>query len=464
MDFTQPQPPRSINGFPITFRQVVIDGQDYWVPRGLSRYPQLPGWRLCVAHQDGTEQSYVKDDSGKPVQSLELAYERLISTFEGTLSPFVVDKRSRLPGLGRDPLLDTGFTGVLISRQASKGQKRIVVTVGLTTPTKQGNVEGRRMYVGCISESVFLSTPRAMERHLSTLLGKAVAIRRYYNRLRSRGHSIHKPIPFADVPDDILAQPHTLPNLDLAEIFDSYCVPSSQTGRFTTQGDPGALAARMQSWDLRQKNPAVYLEGRNVKFREVNVEGHTLYLPRGLYRARNEWRVRVTHTEGVFSDSMRDTGDLHENLNQAWKYLVSLFRSLPSPGERATPVKAPILDTGVGRVFIQPMRRVSKLKGTVVWSFAVKCRPEHLTRGRSITVMGGKLEDLTDKALADALCKATAMIRYSEHLNSISPSLELAVVDQSTKIPEEFWPPEPVCTVNTDDLNYYVEQQPDEQC
>lgn len=124
IDFSEEPLPRSINGFPVSFRSMVLpDDRTVWVPRGISRNQFSHCWRLYVVHEAGLLTTNIYDN-GDPVRSLHEAYNLLIGSLEGVISRFDVDRRQRVPGFERDPLIDTGFTGVTVGRSVRSGKSK----------------------------------------------------------------------------------------------------------------------------------------------------------------------------------------------------------------------------------------------------------------------------------------------------------------------------------------------------
>lgn len=94
-----PQTTQSVNGFPVTFRQVTLaDGAILWVPRGISRNDEVRGWRIYMAHEGGLLVANIPDYHGTAQNSLAEAYKILLDAMQGLVSRFVVDERSRVPG------------------------------------------------------------------------------------------------------------------------------------------------------------------------------------------------------------------------------------------------------------------------------------------------------------------------------------------------------------------------------
>lgn len=455
--------PPSINEFPITYRSVTLPcGTNLTVPRGISRNEDGRCWRVFLAHEKGEFSAYVYD-APSPQDSLKRAMELFVDVLEHGTSRFSVDKRQRAPGRERDPLTDTGFTGVSISRSVRQNRKRLVVVVHQMVQLPNGEVEAKGRYVGSIAEEDFDADPIEQEQRFWVLLRQAVAIRRFYNRQRAQGIYPTKPYTFDDVPEATREEPVALPDLDIQAILDSYTVVPRPILPRTTGGDPAALAVRLQSADLSQQQKEVYLEGRCITFYRTDVEGFTFWLPKSIGRARGHWRIKLQHRDGWLCDSVYDDdcgGNLHDSLQEAWLYLVSLYRSTDAPGERAKTSAEPLLCTGVSGVFVQPQRRISKTTGVTNWAFSVVVAQEVASDTlRRQSVGRWAIRDLTDQGLAEALCLATAMMRYRDHLLGKGYSLRDCYVLKSQHIPDDVWPAEPVCPIYADDLRYLAEQR-----
>jgi hypothetical protein len=460
MDFTQPQETLSVNGFPLTFREFVLPGgRSLWVPRGISRNSEMGYWRLYVIHEAGliTRNIY---DAPDALAGLVEAYQMLVDALHGLVSRFDVDKRQRAPGLERDPLIDTGFTGVTIARSSKRAGRRVEVHAKQMIMLPAGDIEVRSYYVGSIREEDVADDPAGQDIKLKKLLIKAVAARRCYNRQRSLGVYGDAVYRFNDVPADVRRQPVELPTLDIQAILDSFVAVPKSFMPATTGGDPVSLAVALQAHDLTKPHRRVSLEGRSLKFIERQAEGHTVYLPMAIYRARNEWRVRVAHTDGIFSDSVPDSdhgGSLLASLQSAWVYAVSLFRAFP-PG-RSRSFKQPLLGTGIPSLSVQPSCRVLTKTNSVRWDFSIRVMQTLDPQSVNTQVTGyWALADVTDDGIRQALRHGAAMLAYRQHRISSGEPVAQVLVDKDD-VPAQFWPDEPVCNITADDLHYYAEQR-----
>jgi hypothetical protein len=469
MNFTRPPKSFSVNGFPISFREIALNsGRRFWVPRGISRNEEAVCWRLYVVSEDEIFTRYVhdQDHEGEPEASLKSAFDLMKGFLQGSTSRFIVDQRARSPGGERDPMTDCGVTGVMISRGSYQGYKRLVVTSHYAYQEPNGNLHRAQYYAGSISERSEQSGLVSLQQALLQHLRRAIDVRRHYNRLRSQGVYPGGPLSHEDVPSDIRAMPVSIPkHIDVAEILDSYMATPWKPRVRTTGGDPSLLAARLQQHDLTHPHKLVYLNGFPLRFRKRHCEGQTLYLPKEIYRARGEWRLRVFHAGGIFTDSVTDDecqGSIDESLRQAWLYLISEIRQSTSYSESQhfRPARNPLLETGIRAVNLliffasgggkrQPMWRVSL--GIV--------QDEGGERMRRTIIRTWTLSMVTDDKLSEALRQGAAMSAFRYHLLNAGIPPEEAVMRKDTPIPEEFWPDTPPCRITADDLHYFVAQQ-----
>ena len=193
----------SINGFYFPYQATEIEtGQILMVPHNVSRMPQK-AWRVYLAHADGEEQRYVFDSQDGPEQSLARAESMLMSMADQFVSPWTQDQRSRRPGPKRK--LNTGVTGVVLSRALNQGSKRLTVLArgqvnGLHT-TKTENVS-----TGVFPYDEFQAAPNRENERLARAFRDAVAWRRAYLDYRaSHGYPDEMPPPeprhYENMPD-----------------------------------------------------------------------------------------------------------------------------------------------------------------------------------------------------------------------------------------------------------------------
>jgi len=260
--------------------------------------------------------------------------------------------------------------------------------------------------------------------------------------------------------------PVTIPDhIDVAEILDSYMATPWKPRVRTTGGDPGLLAARLQQHDLTHLHKLVYLNGFPLRFRKRYCEGQTLYLPKEIYRARGEWRLRVFHAGGIFTDTVTDDecyGSVEESLRQAWLYLISEIRQCHPyfESQNARPARNPLLETGIRAVNLLVFLASGGGRRKPKWRVSLGIvQDEGGGRMRRALIRTWMLSTVTDDKLSDALRHGAAMSAFRYHLLNAGVPPEEAVMRKDTPIPEEFWPDTPPCRVTADDLQFFVEQQ-----
>lgn len=464
IDFTKRPDTLSINGFPVHFRRHEFqDGGVLWVPKGISRIEHARSWRIQVAHEEGTFVDNEQDNNQHPALSLAKAFTVLEKALQNGVSMFKVDTRINPPGSPRDPLLDTGFTGVTISRSVRRGQKALVVAADQSVEQTNGKIAHSPRYIGAITDRDVQRADVDPQEKLTELLTKAVAVRRYYNAQRAKGIYPAMPYRYSDVPATFRRQPVELPQIDVYDLFDSYFVIPRPVQPATTGGDPAALVAKLQASDLTQPQKYCYLNGRFIRFAPTELDGRTFYLPKQLYRSQNQWRIKLPHRDGWFCDAIHDSefgADPEASLKEAWQYLVSLFREYEPPTERIKSVQEPLLAAGVARVFLLALRRVQRRSGAVTWSFTLTLSQEDEPgQSRKVTVGRWSINDLSDESLAEKLRHAEAMDRLRSHRLDQGASLRDAFVNADTHIPAEFWRDAPACPIFADDVRYYVQRR-----
>lgn len=463
-DFTQQQEPLSINGFPLTFRAVRFPGgHRLWVPRGISRNEEFKCWRIYLVHEAGLMALNVADGRNPPVHSLVEAYDILTGELTGVQSRFVVDQRARSPGVERDPLIDTGVTGVKVSRISREGKKVVTVSTQVTVKKPDGSLHFTNWYAGGITERAVETDPMAQERELFRMLRRAIDVRRYFRRLRSEAQYPAAMIRYDDVPEDIRQQPVELPNLDLVAIMDSFMVSPWQPTIRTTGGDPEALAATLKNSDLEEPQKKCWLNGHQIRFSKTVIEGRTLFLTKTLFRTRGKWRIRIYHVEGIFEDAVTDAechSDMMQSLQRAWRHLVDRLISLEACPSRKKVVRMPLLDTTLPGVAVTPLSRIGKKSPKPRWTFSLSYRQKTGdTEERKTTIRTWLLSTITDEQIAHDMAHAAAMVTYREHLLDAGETFENAFVTKATHIPDRFWPHNPVCPFSADDLRYHAQQK-----
>lgn len=467
IDFAQPQSTIAVNGFPLSFRPVTLaEDSVVWVPRGISRNEPGKCWRVYAVGEEGVIEDNFADaeHDSSPLASLKSAYRSLTNHHQCSTSRFVVDNRARSPGFERDPLIDSGVSGVFVSRSSRKDYKIINVVAQVTMQDSHGDLSYQNYYAGGISERSAPTSQGAQQQQFESLIQRAVVVRRYYNQLRSNGLYPRKVITYDDVPDAIRQQPVTIPDhLDLVEILDSYVVREWTPVIRTTGGDEVKLTVELQNHNPASPHKNVWLNGFQLKFKRGVHEGRTLYLPRYLYRARGEWRIRIIHKDGIALEAVSDeeAGGWTESLNQAWTFLFSELRQLVAP-EPSTKryARNELLDTGIRLANIMPARRLTKKDRSPYWTFSLGFSlphngvdPVHCRK----TMSTWRLSKITDEQIREDLIKAAAISAYRQHLIETSSKAQAYAVDRNTPIPERFYPSEPPNPITVDDLKYFTE-------
>ncbi|WP_342632783.1 hypothetical protein [Marinobacter alkaliphilus] len=366
--------------------------------------------------------------------------------------------------MDRDPLVDSGVTGVGIGRVSRDGYKVVVVTTLVSVKSPGGQVRSTHYYAGAVSERIETGIASAQQQ-FEELVRKAIYVRRYYNQIRSEGRFPAKIPRYEDVPPEILEQTVTVPDhLDIVEIMDSFEATPWLPVVKTTGGDPVKLAVALQAHDLRQPHRNVYLNGFHLRFIERTVEGVTLYLPNELYRARGEWRTRIFHADGIEVDTVSDAdtvGGWYDSLSEAWVYLISELRRLTAPAaENRRPAGNTILETGIRAVNLSGYGRKSRRDGVPRWRFTLGIsQVEPSGREKRLVLASWRLATVTDEQIRNDLRRAAATSAYRRHLLENGASVKQAYLPRESVVPEEFWPEDPPCQIKADDLWYFAEQR-----
>lgn len=463
MDFLSEPETQSINGFPVSFRPITLDdGTTLWVPRGISRNRPLGAWHIYVGHEEGTYQNTIFYQNDL-VGSLQTAYRELVDVLSSNRSRFCVDRRNKSPGFERNPLIDTGVTGVVISRNTPKNRKVISIHCAQQIRIPTGRVISTQYYAVGINEQRFLSDPHGASALFHEALKRSVYVRRYYNHLRSQGKHPSARIYFEDVPLCIRRQSIEVPEFDLAELFDSFVAIPKPFKPHTTGGDPSALAVQLQALDLQVPHKMAWLNGFHLRFRPTEVEGHRLYLPKELYRARGEWRIRIYHKEGIWEGAVEDSSEAAGctvALTDAWTYLISQLRACEPSKTTVKSVGTPLLDTGIPRVTLSAYRRKNRRGKWSDWVVRLVLRQAaEKSQNVSVLIASWHLNELKGDELDFALRKAAALHAYRQDLLDREAPLHNCLVTADTHVPASYWPTHPICRISVDDLLYFTEQQ-----
>lgn len=229
-DFTQPQPEISINGFPIRFRRENLDGKTIlWVPKRISRSLESKGWRILINHANGQSYLWEPDDRREPLDSLQTAWERMVLELNQLTTTITNMRRPLKRGPKRNPAIDTGVDGVLITRtKARPGRSKAVgVCLFQWVISEEGMPKSKGVSVFSISESKFLKAPADSQWRFHQALCIATAIRHRYLETVATDGTPRNVITANDLmPEDVPSSP--VRALGLPEIFDSIDVPDSQ--------------------------------------------------------------------------------------------------------------------------------------------------------------------------------------------------------------------------------------------
>lgn len=444
----------------------MASGEVLWVPRGISRNDVSRCWRVYAVSEQGVFACNVSDSEHdySEIASLRQAYKLLIESHNQNTSRFQVDRRKRSPGNERDPLVDSGYTGVMISRNSRKGYKEIAVSSQITIQNPNGSLKHSTFYSGSVSEAARITEPEYQQQKLEFLIHSAVVVRRYYNRLRSNGEYPAGPLRLEDVPNDIRLAPVVIPKrLDVTAILDSYVVREWKPTVRTTGGDPGKLVAALQAHHPEIPYKRILLNGFQIRFIESVAEGQTFYLPKSVYRARGCWRLRIIHRHGIYQDEFTDDNhsrDMLRSLLAAW---CSFFAELlhleaPEPNTRWYATNA-LLDTCIDHIRITPRSRRAKKDQKFHWGFTVMFGAPN-REGIEIRkpLASWRLASVTDEQIDRDLRLAAGLSAYRDYLVTDGRHEEADALGPGSEIPHKYFPEAVPCRITADDLWYHAEQ------
>lgn len=198
-DFTKEQQTQLVHGFPITFRRSVYNERErYWLPRGISRNDPAKCWRLWIRHAGGVFTEHVHDDGLHRSESLGLAWRKLVSVLESLTPIGLGDQRELLVGWERLAELDSGVTGVGVSRACRKGKRYANVYANHSIALPNGKTKQVKANTGYFSELRYEKDPDYWEGQFARALRDAVAIRRFYN---GRVAQLNRPLSTLDIHD-----------------------------------------------------------------------------------------------------------------------------------------------------------------------------------------------------------------------------------------------------------------------
>ncbi len=182
--FRQPQPEVCVSGFPMTFRRVVLrDNTVLWAPRGFSRHGKVRAWRFKRNHAYGSISAYASDKTDGPEESLKRLWVRVCKELPElecpttSLTPPVSSSRIR------DPLLNTGITGVSIQQRRCPFSGEFSVFIAVLQRLRAANGEHYSHYecVRNFSVKKFKLDPETEQSTFQESLILAAMIRHEYN-------------------------------------------------------------------------------------------------------------------------------------------------------------------------------------------------------------------------------------------------------------------------------------------
>ena len=157
--------------------------------------------------------------------TVKAAWDILVRLMESHKPYLLADQRRRAPGPKRDPLLETGFTGVHVTRYTKPNNGAIYKYVGVVAhqQLKKGvKTVNRPLLVGTVTRHQFSKQgPVFAQNRFERLLREAVAIRRYFNHRVSMADQPTELIRYEDVPESFKNMPCEC-NLDIETILYSY--------------------------------------------------------------------------------------------------------------------------------------------------------------------------------------------------------------------------------------------------
>lgn len=356
-------------------------------------------------------------------------------------------------------ILDTRHPRVHLSRTRKYTQNRLSVYKAINVISVQPvwrNNKAETVYttVGQVSEKSYRKRPTQTVRRFRQLLDDSLAISQYIDREMKRGRSPSRILHIDDLPEADSQVEGDWEHINLEKLFESYDLDEPQFQPATTFSDPDSVAIELQSADLRQPHKPVALNGHHLKFKATTIGRETFYLPTGICRLRQGWRLFIRHRDGVWVDEIEDGADgaPDVSLREAWLYFVSQVKIMAPPTRTLAPVTMQRCFTGVeGGTFLIHYRQG--------WTFQLRYSQKDGRGNRhNSSVRTWREDTLTNASLRTALRHLAAMDNYRRHLRETLGSTD-ALVTRESSIPSEFWPSEPVISLTADDLRYEVEQR-----
>lgn len=359
----------------------------------------------------------------------------------------------------RDADIDTGYSGVVLSRRSELHQQQVTILVLQNLWVEHLN-QYRSQYVpvGAFSQAFFSRDPQWAQTDFEAHLDEAIALRHYHNDLHANGTPPSETIYIDSVPVDYFQSHYPHPSLSLSAILTWCSNKAREKPAKTLHNDPVGQQRQLLQRDLGQPSRPSWFCGFNLNFKRYELGECTLYLPRMLYRARGEWRIRIQCANGPWITSIPDKpGQLSslESLTAAWVALISALSVLRYDPAIRPYIGEPLLWTGVEHLTFNVLRNSDKSQKPK--PIRIQLRYQYTSRSgksRRVTLGYWALDTLTDESLWLSLRKGAALARYLEHLGAEAPE----VVPQDFFIPSSYWPSQPVTLISGDDIRYYVER------
>lgn len=207
--FRNPQPEVCISGFPMTFRRTIIDGDVImWTPRGFSRHGKVHAWRFKRAHSRGSVRAYCSDNLDDPETSLKRLWVKACTMLAGLDCPTTSLKAPLSSGRTRDPVLDTGITGVSIQQRRCPSSREFSVFIATLQRLKRqdGDHDSHYECIRNFSAKKFYQAPEGEQAEFDDALTLAAMVRYEYNQRVSNGQRPCEPITPEHLSQNTLAQ------------------------------------------------------------------------------------------------------------------------------------------------------------------------------------------------------------------------------------------------------------------
>ncbi len=207
--FRQPQPEVCIAGFPMTFRRVMLgDNTALWAPRGFSRHGKARAWRFKRNHTHGSISAYCSDQTDDPEESLKRLWVRACQKLAEVQCPTTSLTAPASSLRARDPLLDTGITGVSIQQRRCpfSGEFSIFIAVLQRLRAANGDHYSHYECIRNVSAKKFRQNPSSEQADFDEALVTAAMIRFEYNYWITVGARPSEPVTSEWISETTLAQ------------------------------------------------------------------------------------------------------------------------------------------------------------------------------------------------------------------------------------------------------------------